>query len=401
MTKIKYLTQNANKTYYIRHPLNPELRQFYGKKIIKHSLHTKDYKEAVKKILIITEEIDNKKYGITKSNDSDFLLDYVDLFVEKKLQNEGAHGTYISNKKILYRFIESVGNIRLKYVTEQHLRKYDTYIKRQRFRAKTINLNLIVVKMFFKWLYNQAYIDIPIRTTMLEDVKISKSTVKRRRFTDKEALKIINHVQQFKNHPTFNFRYWAIMLYFYSGCRKMEISQLTKDDIVMKDNIYCIDLNRNLVKYKDTIWKKHLKNDSAVRLVPIHQSLIMDLLDFVKKCKTEFLFDNPDGRKIGYFFQEKYRGKKGLLDYLRIDDTIVDPQFDKHVRATTLHSTRYSFINKLKQHHYKTDAIDQIVGHAPVDKIHDTYTDDYSVTDLFKMINTVHYDASPVLDLVE
>jgi len=402
MAKIKYLTQDNNKTYYIRHPLNAELREFYGKKVIKHSLHTKNYKEAVKKIAIATDDINNKRYGITNTKASDFLRDYVDLYLAKKLANEGAQATYVGNKIILDRFINFVGNIRLTFVNDKHLRDYDTFIKTQRLRPNTINVNITVVKMFFKWLYNQAYLDIPIRTTMLEDVKNNNVSVQRLRFTDDEVLKILDHVKQFKHHKSYSFRYWAFQLYFYTGCRKTEISQLTKSDLIIDDDTYCLNLNTNLVPYKKSVFQKHLKNDTAHRLVPVHQSLLFDFMDFVNSSKSEFLFGNPDGKKIGYFFQDAYRGKKGLLGYLGITETIYDPKFDKHVTAKTLHSTRYSFINNLKQQiKFKTDQINLLVGHKDADVLHNRYTENYRMKNIKKVVDSVNYTSSPDLSLVD
>ena len=57
--------------------------------------------------------------------------------------------------------------------------------------------------------------------------------------------------------------------------RLKEITQLTKNDIVKINDIYCIDINTNN--------EKTTKTKKSVRIIPMHNKLIeIGFLDFVQ-----------------------------------------------------------------------------------------------------------------------
>jgi len=74
----------------------------------------------------------------------------------------------------------------------------------------------------------------------------------------------------------------------YQGMRLKEITQLTKNDIVKINDIYCIDINTNN--------EKTTKTKKSVRIIPMHNKLIeIGFLDFVNSKQDGenlFVIDN-------------------------------------------------------------------------------------------------------------
>ena len=150
----------------------------------------------------------------------------------------------------------------------------------------------------------------------------------------------------------------------YQGMRLKEITQLTKNDIVKINDIYCIDINTNN--------EKTTKTKKSVRIIPIHNKLIeIGFLDFVNsKNDGENLFV-IDNLKFTKYYGRKY---KDLIN-----------------EEKTFYSLRHSFVNELIQNNQKTEHIQAFVGHSQDAKITFGYSDPINTKLLKELLEFIDY----------
>jgi len=171
-------------------------------------------------------------------------------------------------------------------------------------------------------------------------------------YTDKDVGDILSYgyPENFKN---------IFMIGAYSGMRVAEIINLTKEDIVQEEGIYCFDIKR-------------AKTSSGVRLVPIHK----DILDLVlHKMKFPLIEEKTMNACQKAILKQLYR--------------VVDKNSTKN-----FHTFRGTFIAKLMNEFRKELAvIREIVGHSKgEDKLLvDTYGKGFALPIKKQMIDTVHY----------
>jgi integrase len=139
---------------------------------------------------------------------------------------------------------------------------------------------------------------------------------------------------------------WLPTLAAYTGARRGELVQLRKQDIKFDS-----DSGRDYILITEEAGD--VKNDNAVRKVPLHPALKeVGFLDFVKTVKTTRLFDDLKPQAVTKWFFD-YRED---LDIERFDD-----DGDRKV----FHSFRHTFITQSMDvspvHH-----VQQVVGHEKV-----------------------------------
>jgi integrase len=93
--------------------------------------------------------------------------------------------------------------------------------------------------------------------------------------------------------------YWVPLLGLFTGARIGELCQLRTVDIVERDGIPCIDINKKAPGAK-------LKNKSAARLIPIHPELVrlgfLEYVECLRKVRTERLWPSLGGTDPGSYF---------------------------------------------------------------------------------------------------
>jgi len=394
MKKQQYLEQQ-NGTYYIRKSLNLEQQGYYGKKVIKHSLHTKNIKEAILKRDELILLINSKTYTVG-AKVGDLLSNHITEYFD---DTEVRANTKTNNTIILNNFIDVVGDIRVKFIDVGVLRKYKRAMKTSNYKPSSINQHFTTVKVFLKWMFDNEYINYLNYSAILKFKKPDVLDAPKESFSDKEVIKILEHCFEYEDDERYAWRYWLPLLYFYTGCRFMELTQLTKRDIYMKDSQMCIDLNLNIVDG----YKKTLKNKPSKRLIPLHPIIHHSQFPFwLDKQPDGFLFGNPSGRKIQDYFTNTYRGTKGgLLTYLNITTNTKEHKYKNNTKTKSLHSTRHSFTNKLKQLYVPASVIDEITGHVGANKMVDYYSNKHTIQAKYDAIKLVSYDVGNNHDLVE
>lgn len=155
--------------------------------------------------------------------------------------------------------------------------------------------------------------------------------------------------------------------------RIKEITQFRKKDVILKNSIYCFNVNAD---------EKTTKTKNSIRFVPIHSKLIdLDLLDFInsKRSGNIFKVSNKDFSEI--FINQIQR---------------------KHIcqnKEKTFYSFRHYFINYLVQKEIATNIITQIVRHKKQYKILlNTYVTPINVSALKNKVEMVEYEEDGMLE---
>jgi len=401
MKKTPYLEQQKG-VWYVRKALSGDLADFYGKKVIKHSLKTSILKEALPLRDKILNEITAKQYQI-KASKGNLLSAYIEEYISDTKGNSKTKSVALI---ALNKFKEIVGDIRIKNLNTDSIRKYRRELDSTDLRYTTKNAYCTRIRSFINWLIENEYVDTFRYKKQLENNTTPTAVEFKPRlpFTDDEVLKILKECEQYKDDKRFAWRWWLTLLYFYSGARKTELTQLRKADIKIVDYTSVIDFNVDEVLYKNEPYQKTLKNHQSIRQVPTHPVITnAGFLEWVDQQSDEgFLFGNPNGTKLHRFYLQNYKFTiGGLLAYLKIVDMSKKRADKKFLKQKTLHSTRHTFTNALKQAGVPAQMADEITGHAQQHRMNAHYSQSYTLKSKLKAISKVHYQAGLVPNLVQ
>nr|WP_149470033.1 site-specific integrase [Roseomonas genomospecies 6] len=149
--------------------------------------------------------------------------------------------------------------------------------------------------------------------------------------------------------------FWVPLLCLYSGMRAEEASRLRPEDVKEVDGTWVIDIT--------TEGHSRLKNDGAVRRVPVHDTLIRCGLtehaqEMVRR-RADQLFpelkpggvDSKLSHEVGHFFTD-YRKAVGLYEYLM-----------------DLHSLRKTFATLLIRNGNRIIDVDELIGHDSTSRV--------------------------------
>lgn len=239
----------------------------------------------------------------------------------------------------------------------------------------TIQKYMIRVIQFFNYCFDSGYISKSITAKMNVKIDIDPSERAVLPYEASEARKIfeiVTSIKQSGKSPSSRIEaselYYVTMIAAYSGMRIKEITQLHKEDIALKDGIYCFNINTND--------GKTTKTKNSIRFVPIHSKLIdLGLLEYVnsKKSGNIFKVSNKD-------FSEIFRSQ--------IQRKFIDKDSKK-----TFYSFRHYFIDYLVQREVEANLIAQIVGHEKQYKILlNTYAKPINANTLKTKVEIVSYD---------
>lgn len=239
----------------------------------------------------------------------------------------------------------------------------------------TIQKYMIRVIQFFNYCFDSGYIGKSITAKMNVKIDIDPSERAVLPYDVSEARKIfeiVTSIKQSGKSPSSRIEaselYYVTMIAAYSGMRIKEITQLHKEDIALKDGIYCFNINTND--------GKTTKTKNSIRFVPIHSKLIdLGLLEYVnsKKSGNIFKVSNKD-------FSEIFRSQ--------IQRKFIDKDSKK-----TFYSFRHYFIDYLVQREVEANLIAQIVGHEKQYKILlNTYAKPINANTLKAKVEMVSYD---------
>ena len=304
---------------------------------------------SVKKLLFLYFNEDAPVYKITRDN----LLEFRDLLY--KIPTKLAQKSKYKDKSLSQ--ILKLGE------------------KDDKLSEVTIQKYMIRVIQFFNYCFDSSYIGKRITAKMNVKIDIDPSERAVLPYEASEARKIfeiVTSIKQSGKSPSSRIEaselYYVTMIAAYSGMRIKEITQLHKEDIALKDGIYCFNINTND--------GKTTKTKNSIRFVPIHSKLIdLGLLEYVnsKKSGNIFKVSNKD-------FSEIFRSQ--------IQRKFIDKDSKK-----TFYSFRHYFIDYLVQREVEANLIAQIVGHEKQYKILlNTYAKPINANTLKAKVEMVSYE---------
>ncbi|WP_462170090.1 site-specific integrase [Campylobacter concisus] len=326
-----------------------EIFETNTKRADKWSTDTQRLVTGVKKLLFLYFKEDTPVYKITRDN----LLEFRDLLY--KIPTKLAQKSRYKDKSLSQ--ILKLGE------------------KDDKLSEPTIQKYMIRVIQFFNYCFDSGYIGKSITAKMNVKIDIDPSERAVLPYEASEARKIfeiVTSIKQSGKSPSSRIEaselYYVTMIAAYSGMRIKEITQLHKEDIALKDGIYCFNINTND--------GKTTKTKNSIRFVPIHSKLIdLGLLEYVnsKKSGNIFKVSNKD-------FSEIFRSQ--------IQRKFIDKDSKK-----TFYSFRHYFIDYLVQREVEANLIAQIVGHEKQYKILlNTYAKPINANTLKAKVEMVSYD---------
>jgi len=326
-----------------------EIFETNTKRADKWSPDTQRLVTGVKKLLFLYFNEDTPVYRITRDN----LLEFRDLLY--KIPTKLAQKSRYKDKSLSQ--ILKLGE------------------KDDKLSEPTIQKYMIRVIQFFNYCFDSGYIGKSITAKMNVKIDVDPSERAVLPYDVSEARKIfdiVTNIKQSGKSPSSRIEaselYYVTMIAAYSGMRIKEITQLHKEDIVLKDGIYCFNINTND--------GKTTKTKNSIRFVPIHSKLIdLGLLEYVnsKKSGNIFKVSNKD-------FSEIFRSQ--------IQRKFIDKDSKK-----TFYSFRHYFIDYLVQREVEANLIAQIVGHEKQYKILlNTYAKPINANTLKAKVEMVSYD---------
>ena len=326
-----------------------EIFETNTKRADKWSPDTQRLVTGVKKLLFLYFNEDTPVYRITRDN----LLEFRDLLY--KIPTKLAQKSRYKDKSLSQ--ILKLGE------------------KDDKLSEPTIQKYMIRVIQFFNYCFDSGYISKSITAKMNVKIDIDPSERAVLPYEASEARKIfeiVTSIKQSGKSPSSRIEaselYYVTMIAAYSGMRIKEITQLHKEDIVLKDGIYCFNINTND--------GKTTKTKNSIRFVPIHSKLIdLGLLEYVNSKKNGNIFkvSNKD-------FSEIFRSQ--------IQRKFIDKDSKK-----TFYSFRHYFIDYLVQREVEANLIAQIVGHEKQYKILlNTYAKPINANTLKAKVEMVSYE---------
>lgn len=201
--------------------------------------------------------------------------------------------TIESYKSNLKQFIDFTGDIDVKEITRQTIMSFIVYLQEKpknlghskkvvdedvKLSSVTVRSYTRDVKAFMNWLYFEEKVDICI----FEKMKLPRSFKPVIRIlSDFEIDKIIQYCRKCRQYATRNEL--LILLMLDCGLRATEVCTIELKNIDLKNGII-------IVKGKG----------NKERIVPIGHKTLEFMKEYVKKCKTKYLFVDRYGKNLSY-----------------------------------------------------------------------------------------------------
>lgn len=213
-----------------------------------------------------------------------------------------------------------------KNVIETIIKSYKKYLINSNYSNKTINLYLIVVQNFFKYLGIQTNIKKVENTTNNKEYKY---------LTIQEIKKLIQTIPETTNKKELQTRNKAIiLLLFGSGLRINELINIKTNDYFKKDNNYYVSIKP----------KGKLKNE-IIAIAPETSQAINIYLANKKDKNNKYLFSNQTNNKL------TRQGINKILKQIALKTDAnynlnITPRISSHIFRHSL--ARYLLIDKSK-----------------------------------------------------
>lgn len=255
-----------------------------------------------------------------------------------------------------------------------------------RLSDSSINKHLSRLGTVFQWGFNNSYFDNnwnnPTKGKTVERKGNKKNILP---FSNDDINKIFStdiYTKQLRpKGGSGEASYWLPVIALYTGMRLNEIGQLWLSDIKQENDIWFFDINRNE--------NKKVKNNSSIRLVPIHQKIIdLGFIEYVNSLSGNKVFPllvktgKYDGVTQNY---SKWFGRQ--LRKIGIND-----------KSKNFHSGRHLVKDVLRNAGVDTSINNSLFGHSS-GNVGDSYGKGYNLTMLNQAIQKINYDVDALNNL--
>jgi integrase len=133
-------------------------------------------------------------------------------------------------------------------------------------------------------------------------------------------------------------------------------------------------------------YHKTVKNKNAIRIIPIHNTLIeLGFIEFY-----QHMTENNSLRLFPELTKTEKTGKFGKQPGKQFSD-LVDKALSKNDEPKSFHSLRHTFDNFFKQNNLIDDVFLQLFGHQIPGMAKNRYGEEYSLESLNRLIQTLDY----------
>lgn len=250
----------------------------------------------------------------------------------------------------------------------------------EKISVKTAQLTIGTFFSFFEWAKSHKMAEVNYFEGLTIATPKGARKPKRLPFNDVSMRKILDALEAKKVKGTIkDYQYWGTLLGIYTGARLNELAQMEAKDVRQIEGIWCLDLN-------DDDERKHLKNESSKRLVPLHPALIdkglLSYVDTIRQSKNErvlyeLVFDenNGYGRNLGRWFNDFLLPELGLKTKLHV-----------------YHSLRHTVVTKLMRAGIEQPLVRALIGHTQEGVLQKHYfTEGYTLKQLAEALGKLQY----------
>jgi integrase len=237
-----------------------------------------------------------------------------------------------------------------------------------RLSPRSINKRLVMVRSLFGWLERSDLIERD-PSVVLQSVPKEATEDDRIPFTDSEVLLLLARCEAEAETAAQRF---VPRILAYSGLRLDEAAQLTKADIAQVDGIWCFRVNADA--------DKKIKTRTARRLVPIHSTILGELLA------------HREARSEGNLWGLTASGRGG-------HSAALGRWLNRRVRKVTtdtrkvMHSLRHNVATKLKATGTEEYVIEGLLGHTSRSMSTGRYGHDIPPSRMAEIVALITYDA--------
>ena len=196
--------------------------------------------------------------------------------------------------------------------------------------------------------------------------RVKNKPITRGRFSKRQVSTILSFVDTLSEGKK-----WPINIMALTGMRNAEVMQLRKADVLKSEE--------GVWYFKVSEDAGSLKTEQSNRIIPIHNILLeKGILDFVYRCKDEYLFKR-------FSTSEKYLTRL-YSSYIRPQCDL--PQENERGDKLSLYSFRHFVVSTLVDEGVQLPYIQSMIGHLQ-SKDHSVTTRHYTHTDNMQLMKDI------------
>lgn len=287
----------------------------------KQKINIIGYYETRQKALQALAEFNDNPYNIELSK-----VTFADIYQRwyKDEFNDESNKSTVRNYETAYKHCESIQNMVMGDIRPNHMQKILDDCESGYQTVKRIHT---LFNKLYSWCVTHDCIK--KNYALLTKVNQKYDPTPRERFSSDEINALWKAAKENKNAP-------LILMLMYSGVRIMELLDLKKEDVDLKNQYFVV---------------KASKTVSGIRTVPIADKMLPYWEDFIERSKCEYAICNTAGSKMTYDnFKKRYWFP--LMAELNMNHTP--------------HETRHTFISLATSQNINPTLVKKIVGHKSI-----------------------------------